>query len=266
MLLPAIAVPGPGNALPVLVGGFDGLDRLGLLERFDRAELDALEPERLILLLVGGLALGLLALTVPRLWLLLRIGVTVVHELGHAVVGILTGRRLLGIRVSWDMSGETVTTGKPRGIGLILTTLAGYPIPPVVGAVFLWAAAAGWAQLALFAGAVLLVLLLVMVRSLLTAAAFLAVIAFQGIVWWLDEPLVSTAVAIGIGVLLLAGGLRAIGGLMSSHARGRAERSDAAALARLTHVPAALWLGLFTLVGAASALLAAWSWARFLGL
>lgn len=42
-------------------------------------------------------------------WRLVRILTTVVHEAGHAVVAMLVGRRLQGIRLHSDTSGLTVS-------------------------------------------------------------------------------------------------------------------------------------------------------------
>ena len=39
--------------------------------------------------------------------------VTIVHEAGHAAVGLMVGRRFLGFVVSRDLSGHAVTAGKP---------------------------------------------------------------------------------------------------------------------------------------------------------
>src|SRR5699024_12883263 len=56
--------------------------------------------------LLLALAAAALADAVPPLWHLLRPGVTIVHELGHALVGILMGRRFTGFVVSADKIGR----------------------------------------------------------------------------------------------------------------------------------------------------------------
>src|SRR5699024_4787175 len=81
-----------------------------------------------------ALGAGLLVVAVAPLWRLLRVVVTVVHELGHAVVGILVGRSFTGLVLRPDMSGHAVTVGPSRGMGLVATTWAGYPAPALVGA------------------------------------------------------------------------------------------------------------------------------------
>ena len=63
------------------------------------------------------LALALLAVAFRPTWRLLRLGVTLVHELGHAGVGVLAGRRFTGFVLRGDMSGHAVTVGPARGLG-----------------------------------------------------------------------------------------------------------------------------------------------------
>lgn len=53
--------------------------------------------------------LGLAALTLVLLgWRWVRLLVTITHEAGHALVALLTGRRLTGIRLHSDTSGLTL--------------------------------------------------------------------------------------------------------------------------------------------------------------
>lgn len=188
-----------------------------------------------------------------RTWVALRILVTVVHELGHAVIGVLCGRRLSGITVAADMSGQTVTVGKAAGPGRVLTTIAGYPVPPVVGAALMVLAAQGYAPVALAVGSALLVILLVMVRSFLTFTVFFLAAGAGLLVWWLAEPVLTTGVVLAFGIFLVIGGLRAVLSLISEHARGRTSRSDAATLGLLTPLPAGVWLTLFLLVSLGAA-------------
>src|SRR5215469_9739129 len=82
-------------------------------------------------------ASGLAALAVvvdARGWHLARNAITIAHEGGHALVSVLSGRRLDGIRLHSDTSGETVSRGRRTGPGMVLTALAGYLTPPLLGA------------------------------------------------------------------------------------------------------------------------------------
>ena len=47
-------------------------------------------------------AVALLIVLSPRLWRLTRIAITIAHESGHALVSLLSGRRLEGIRLHAD--------------------------------------------------------------------------------------------------------------------------------------------------------------------
>ena len=55
------------------------------------------------------------------------------HEAGHALVAVLVGRRLSGIRLHSDTSGLTVSRGKPRGPGMVAMLAAGYLAPALLG-------------------------------------------------------------------------------------------------------------------------------------
>ena len=60
--------------------------------------------------------------------------ITIAHEGGHALVSVLSGRRLDGIRLHSDSSGVTYSRGKRAGPGLVLTAAAGYVMPSLLGA------------------------------------------------------------------------------------------------------------------------------------
>ena len=59
------------------------------------------------------LAGSLLVVAVEPLWQVVRLGVTLVHELGHAVVGILVGRQFTGFVLRGDMSGMRSRAAPP---------------------------------------------------------------------------------------------------------------------------------------------------------
>ena len=193
-------------------------------------------------LIALGVAAGLVV--VPALWRLTRPAVTIVHELGHAAVGILAGRRFTGFVVSADMSGHAVTVGKRRGIGRILTTWAGYPAPAVLGAALIQIALAGWAGTALFAALLVLLGSLVFTRSLHTVAAVLGSAAAVGLIWWFGGAAAGGLVTLAIGAFLLLGAWSHLAAVITSGRRG----DDPAQLAQLTPLPAWCWNGTFVLV------------------
>lgn len=194
------------------------------------------------ILLALGVALA--AVVLPPLWRPARLAVTIVHELGHAVIGILMGRRFTGFVVSADMSGHAVTVGPRRGLGRAVSTWAGYPAPAIVGVVLVQISLHGWARTALFAALVVLVLSLVFTRSLHTLAAVLGTAAGVGALWWWGSPALAALLTLAAGVFLLLGAWRHLGAVITGGGRS----DDPAQLAQLTPVPAWGWLLSFALV------------------
>ncbi len=125
------------------------------------------------LLVVLGVALVLVA--VGPLWRVVRLAVTLVHELGHAVVGVLVGRQFTGFVLRGDMSGHAVTRGPVRGAGRVASTWAGYPMPALLGAAMVWAAERGWSAPLITAGLAILLFALIRVRSVLTVVVMVVV-------------------------------------------------------------------------------------------
>ncbi|GAA1877478.1 M50 family metallopeptidase [Lapillicoccus jejuensis] len=206
--------------------------------------------------LLLALVLGVVVVAVDPVWRVARLGVTLVHELGHAGVGLLCGRRFTGFVLRGDMSGEAVTRGPARGAGRVLTTAAGYPAPAVVALVLVAAAARGWAAAVLGAVVAALVVALVRVRSALTLAVVLAVLAGAASLWWWRDDVRQAQVLTGLGLVLLVGAWRHLAAVRpratpSLRRRERGDRgSDPAVLAELTHVPAPVWWAVLVLVTA----------------
>lgn len=208
------------------------------------------------------IAAAALLVLVPPAWKLTRHGITIVHEGGHGLVAALGGRRLQGIRLHSDTSGLTVSRGKPRGIGMVLTLLAGYTAPALLGLGAAWLLSLGhdigllWALLAALA------LLLVQIRNWfgLWSVAVTAALVFA--VTWFGSPAVQSIFALLVTAFLLLGALRTVVELQITRSRRRGQASDADQLARLSHLPGLVWVIVFFAVAGASLVAAA----RLLGL
>ncbi|MEV4945255.1 M50 family metallopeptidase [Streptomyces sp. NPDC053755] len=198
-------------------------------------------------------AVAALAAVLPRtLWRLSRNAITIAHEGGHGLIALATGRQLQAVRLHSDTSGLTVSRGRPRGIGMILTAAAGYTAAPLLGLGGAWLLADHRITLLLWVATALLLALLVMVRNaygiftvLLTGTAFL-------LVSWLTGPDVQSAFAYSVVWFLLLGGVRPVFELQRKRRHGGAPDSDADQLARLTHAHAAIWLFFFHAVSICS--------------
>ena len=204
------------------------------------------QPHREVILITGVLALAVILFR-PA-WHLTRNFITIAHEGGHALAAILTGRRLSGIRLHSDTSGLTLSRGKPRGFGMIVTGLAGYTTPPLLG---LGAAAllgTGRLTLLLWILLVLLALMLIMIRNFFGVVSVVAAIAIIIGVSWYAPADVQGAFGYAFVWFFLLGGARAVFELQQSRFRRQASGSDADQVAHLTHVPAILWVGFFVVV------------------
>jgi hypothetical protein len=197
---------------------------------------------------VTGLAALIVVLNAGS-WRLAGKVITIAHEGGHALVSVLSGRRLEGIRLHADSSGVTYSRGRRRGPGLVLTSSAGYVAPSLlgVGAAALLAtrhqAALLWLALLLLAATFLAV------RNVFGALAVLATAAGVFVISYFASAAVQAGFAYLAAWFLLLGGMRPA--LELTHRRRRSPRSglsDADLLARLTGVSRNVWVAAFLLV------------------
>jgi len=187
----------------------------------------------------------------PRAWKLSRQVLTIAHEGGHAMVGLLVGRRLRGIRLHSDTSGVTVTSGRPRGIGMVATVAAGYVMPSLLGLGAAWLVASRHIGALLLCTVFLLAAMLATVRNVfgVLSVALCATATFGAV--WSGSSTLQAAMAWTVTWLLLLGGPRPIWELHRARPR-RGTTSDADQLAALTHVPALVWTAGFALVALAA--------------
>ncbi|TWG08653.1 peptidase M50B-like protein [Saccharopolyspora dendranthemae] len=206
---------------------------------------------------VAALIAGLVALVLVLnrgTWLPLRNVVTIAHEGGHAVVALVSGRKLNGIRLHSDTSGLTVSTGRAHGPGMVFTLLAGYPAVSLLGLGGAWLVTADRERWMLWGCIVLLALLLLAVRNAFGVVSVLLTGGAIGAVSWLASPSWQALCAALLCWFLLIGGIRPISELGRKRRRGRAGDSDADQLARLTGVAGGVWMFLWFLTGLASLL------------
>ena len=204
-----------------------------------------------VLVLLTALA-GLLAVAIRPVWRVARNAVTIAHEGGHALMALLTGRRLRGIRLEFDTSGLTLSSGRPTGLGMMLTLLGGYVAPSLVGVLGAWLLGGNRITLLLWLAVVLLLLMLINVRNLFGVISLVVTGAIVFVVSWFASPQIQAIFAYAGVWFLLFGGVRPIFELQSLRRRGRMPQSDADQLAHITHVPALFWVGVFLAVDLAA--------------
>lgn len=209
---------------------------------------------------LGALAVVLVALLLPWAWHLTRHLLTIVHEASHALVAVLSGRRLSGVRLHSDTSGLTVSVGRPRGPGMVATAFAGYPGPAVLGLGAAWLLGRGYAVGLLWLLLIALALLLVQIRNWYGLWAVLVTgVLLVAVSWW-GTAAVQVAVAYAVTWFLLLGSPRAVLEMQAGRRRGGrgAGASDADVLARITPLPGGFWV--FALLVVCLAALVAGGW------
>jgi hypothetical protein len=210
---------------------------------------------------LAAAVLALLVVGWTASWRVARGVVTIAHEGGHALVAVLAGRGLTGIRLHADTSGVTTSRGRAGGLGLVLTFLAGYPAPAVLGMVGALLVATDLAAASLWLVVVLLVATLLQVRNAYGVVSVLFTGAVVGAVAWWGDATLQGAFAAAMAWFLLFGALRSVRELQRGRRRGVprfGDESDADALARLTGVPGGMWAALFWFAAVVAVITGAW--------
>jgi len=184
-----------------------------------------------------------------------------VHELGHAVAAILSGRVVHGIRIRRNHSGDAMSSGRP-GFGTVISGVFGYPAPAIVGAALLWSVFNGYTAIALFVGGVILILTVLVIRNLFGVLVVLASAGVAALLWFYATPEVQGYALLVLGVALLVGAVRGLLTVVGVHTRrrGQLQTSDAYLLYKSTGVPSPVWLFVFAVLIAASVVFAVWSY------
>ncbi len=199
---------------------------------------------------VAGAALAALLMVLVRdVWVVVRNVVTIAHEGGHALVALLAGRRLRGIRLHSDTSGVTLSRGKPTGPGMVATAAAGYLAPSILGLGCAILLLFGHITALLWLTVLLLVAMLILVRNAYGVASILVTAAVVFVVSWFTSAQVQAGFAYAFMWFLVFAGIRPVWELQRSRRRGRAPDSDADQLAKLTGLPGLLWVLVFGAVG-----------------
>jgi Peptidase M50B-like len=220
------------------------LDLLGEVWRRALSVQPAPPPAMIMLAAAVATALVLAQTT----WRYTRLMVTIVHEGGHAVAALVTGRRLRGIRLHSDTSGLTVSSGRASGPGMVVTLLAGYLAPAMLGLAAVSLLLNEHSLGLLWLLAIVLALMLLQIRNFFGFGLVVLVAAILLAVSWYAPPPVQSGFAYLITWILLVSAPRPVLELIGQRRHGRARHSDVDQLARLTGTPAGLWVGFFLLI------------------
>ena len=207
------------------------------------------------------LIIGAIALVVtwsPLGYRAVRHLATLLHEAGHAITAVLVGRNCVASGCTRILPSDAFAwqTHRPRHDRHAAGRL---PRPAVVGLAGAWLLGRGFAAGTLWALVLLCAEMWLCIRNFYGLWVVLVTGVGVGALSWL-----ATGTVISIAAYLMVWGLlfiapRAVVDLQRSRRRKRGRSdSDADQLARLTRMPAGLWVGIFWLLTAAC--LAAGGW------
>jgi hypothetical protein len=222
----------------------------GTTNLWDRLTTAQSTPHWWLVIAAGAVAFAVVVY--GPVWRVARNVVTIAHEGGHALVALLTGRKLDGIKLHSDTSGVTVSRGKPHGPGMVFTAMAGYLTPPLLGLAFAALLSADRITLMLWAALALLAALLIKIRNAYGLMSVLVTGLAIFVVSWFGSDTVQAGFAYLGAWFLLFAGARPVIELQRLRSRHRAPASDADQLAYLTGVPGLTWVFLFGSVALAA--------------
>lgn len=225
-------------------------------------------PYALALLLVGA---GFAGMWYKAQW------ATIPHELGHAFVALLLGKKLSGININRDSSGDTRTTEYRhhnflvdfflipfRWVRNILVSFAGYPAPFALafGLIYFWSK--DQSKIGVLMLFVMLLFTFLYSTNLFGFMLVLGGLAATGLALWIDSPLLSEFLILFLAGGMLAGGVKGVIEAWQVYKQDSAltaenwadphfepQHSDARTLSRRTLIPQIIWLVAFSLVGVA---------------
>jgi Peptidase M50B-like len=196
-----------------------------------------------------ALLIGLLATIVvngPTAWKIVRGAETLVHESAHALVGIMTGRRIVSVTIDRKKGGgETQMLPDVGGVAAFV----GYIGPSVAGLIAAALISIGRMVAVLWLGLLLLAVMLLLVRNSFSGVVVLTCGALLYLIVGYTTAGVQTAAAYGVSWFLLLSGTKVVFG-----AAGKPKDvKDAEILAGKTFLWPAAWC-LLWVAGAIAAL------------
>jgi len=197
-------------------------------------------------------------------WRILRFAITLVHEAGHALAALCTGKRVSAINLRFDTSGETWSSEeksffrKFSGISRlsnIITAFNGYVAASIYGLFGVVLINLGYPIFFIIVSFIASILILIKIRNFFGFIIMLATLAIM-IVLSYYLFFVLEFVALAIAIFLLIGGVKPILELWQTLNHKEDEnKSDAERLQELTFIPIRIWIILFLTVSIAALLL-----------
>lgn len=200
---------------------------------------------------------------------------TIPHELGHAFVALILGKRLSGININRDSSGDTTTSEYQhrnllvaffmlpfRWVRNILVSFAGYPGPFLLafGLIYFWSK--DQSKIALAGVFIMLVFTFLYSTNMYGFLLVLGGLLVTGLSLWIGSPLLAELLVVFLSGGMLSGGVKGVYEAWKVYKQDseisaekwadpfyEPQHSDARVLSRKTLVPQIVWLLVFSGAG-----------------
>jgi len=187
---------------------------------------------------------------IPIVGKVFKVFYTMIHELGHALMTVLTSGEIISISLFADTSGNTITKSKGK-FGQFLIAIAGYPIAAVMAFVFFYLIYKEKTNVVLFIFAgIALVELVFWIRNVYGILWLVAFVVALLLVYRMEVVIYSYAITIFFSSILLIESLISGIQLLYISIKNPSNAGDASNLKKITYVPAVIWAMFFLFVSA----------------
>lgn len=195
--------------------------------------------------LIAVLAVGFLLPHIPVVGKFFNIINTAIHELGHALMALVTNGEVMKIRLLKDTSGTTTTKSKNK-FSAILVSLAGYPFAASVAWLCFYLISKEVCSAMLIALSLLfLVMLVLWIRNWYGALWVLLFCTLNGFLIYYGNPQYIFWAALFYAVVMLAESVHSALVLLYISIISPHEAGDAANLMAASGIPSVVWSLLF---------------------
>lgn len=209
--------------------------------------------ETIQIIFAASTIVGVLLVFSP-LWRWVRFFETIIHEFGHAAVGVMLGQKLTGFKIRYDTSGETNTLTYGYGLRGLLTHLAGYPTPILLGVLTVYYSVFyGSSVVFIWVYTAISFTVLIFVRNWfgIVPVAVMSALLISSFI--LNNPQYNSIIILTLAVTLILGGIRSIISLWS-HSEG----SDAELIVQYFGGFRSFWVFIITVTAAALPVIYIW--------
>ena len=193
----------------------------------------------------GILIVTFLIIRIPKVGAYFRVLNTLIHEVSHALMALLTNGEVYKIKLKPDTSGETVTAHSTF-ISKFLVALAGYPITALTATGVYWYISGGnYRLLFILFCVVSIISLLLWVRNGFGIVWLLLFIAGNVALLYFQNPLANKIVAYSFAAIIFLENIFSSFTLFVIAWKKPQSAGDASNLTKLTKIPSIIWALIF---------------------